>query len=143
MVDWSKSMKQSFEYYIVNPDTWKDEKPLTNVKSSSIDRDLEADTLGSASIEADGYLGEAYVRVYLITIQNGMREKHPLGTFLVQTPSSDFDGKIRSVSMAAYTPLLELNENPPPIGYFLLKGTNVMDNAYMIMREHMRALLLE
>lgn len=139
MADWLSSMQQTFEYYTVDPGTWKDAKLLTNIKSCTINRDDDADTRGSATIDTTDLMGECYIRVYLITIQNGLREKHPLGTFLVQTPSSSFDGKIRSVSMDAYTPLLELKENPPPLGYSLLEGDNIMSRAYMIVREHARA----
>ena len=62
-----------------------------------------------------------------------------MGTFLVQTPSTSFDGKVKKITMDAYTPLLELKENPPPLGYSILKKENVMENAYVISREHMRA----
>ena len=120
MADWSSSMQQSFEYYIVNPLTWKDVKLLDNVKSCTINRDSDSETLGSASFDITESIGECYIRTYLITSQNGVKEKHPLGTFLVQTPSSSFDGTAQAVSMDAYTPLLELKENPPPIGYSLL-----------------------
>jgi len=139
MADWTKSMQQTFEYYIVDPETWKDDKKIETVKSCSIKRDSEADTLGSATIDVTESLGECYIRVYLITIQNGVREKHPLGTFLVQTPSTSFDGKTQSIAIDAYTPLLELKENPPPLGYFILKGENIMDNAYRLTREYARA----
>lgn len=139
MADWLSSMQQTFEYYTVDPGTWKDVKILKTIKSCTINRDGDAETLGSATIDATELMGECYIRVYLITIQNGLREKHPLGTFLVQTPGSSFDGKIRSVSMDAYTPLLELKENPPPLGYSLLKGDNIMSKAYLIVREHARA----
>lgn len=139
MADWTSSMQQTFEYYTVDPSTWKDVKLLDNVKSCTISRDSEAETLGSASISITESVGECYIRVYMITIQNGVREKHPLGTFLVQTPSSSFNGKIREVTMDAYTPLLELKETQPPIGYSILKGDNVMSNAYKLTREHVRA----
>lgn len=139
MPNWSASMQQTFEYYVVDPGTWKETKLLDNVKSCSITRDSDTETLGSATIDVDGLVGECYVRVYLITIQNGLRERFPLGTFLVQTPSSTFDGKTRDVSMDAYTPLRELKENPPPLGYSILKGANIMDNAYLIARENVRA----
>ena len=139
MVDWTKSMQQTFEYYIVDPDTWTDVKKLDNVKSSSISRDSDADTLGSASIDITESVGECYIRIYLITIQNGITEKHPLGTFLVQTPSSNFNGKIRNVTMDAYTPLIELKEKQPPIGYSILEGSNILENAYLITRENLRA----
>lgn len=139
MPDWLKSMTQTFEYYIVDPGTWKDALRLDNVKKSTITRDAGAETLGSATIDVTESVGESYVRIYLITIQNGITESHPLGTFLVQTPSSSFDGKIRNVSMDAYTPLLELKENPPPLGYSLLRGDNVMSTAYRLCRENARA----
>ena len=139
MVDWLSSRQQTFEYYAVDPNTWKDERRIDNVISCTIDWDSEAETLGSATIDVEESLGECYIRVYLVTIQNGVKEKHPLGTFLVQTPSSSFDGKIRDVSMDSYTPLLELKESPPPIGYYIAKGENIMDSAYRLVREHARA----
>lgn len=139
MPDWTKPMEQTFEYYVVDPGTWKDVKLLNNVKSSSVKRDSNVETLGSATIDVTESVGECYIRIYLITIQNGIKEKHPLGTFLVQTPSSKFDGKIRSVTMDAYTPLLELKENPPPLGYSIFKEESIMDNAYRIVRDNARA----
>lgn len=139
MPDWSTSMQQSFEYYVVDPGTWKESKRLDNVTSCSITRDSSVETLGSATIDVTNSVGECYIRAYLVTIQNGLRERHPLGTFLVQTPSSSFDGKTRNVSMDAYTPLLELRENPPPLGYSILKNENIMTKAYQIVREHTRA----
>lgn len=139
MADWLSSMQQTFEYYEVDPGTWKDKRRIDNVKSCTISRDLGAETLGSASIDITDSVGECYIRVYLVTIQNGIREKHPLGTYLVQTPSSTFNGKTRSVTMDAYTPLLELKECPPPLGYSLFKESNIMDNAYLLVLDHARA----
>ena len=139
MTDWTKSMQQTFEYYIVNPATWKDVRRINNVKSGSIARDLGVETLGSATFDIEEPLGECYIRVYLITIQNGAKDKYPLGTYLIQTPSSKFDGKNKIVSVDAYTPLLELKENPPPIGYSVLKDTNIMETAYKITKEQVRA----
>ena len=139
MTDWTKSMQQTFEYYIVNPATWKDVRRIDNVKSGSITRDLGVETLGSATFDIEEPLGECYIRVYLITIQNGAKDKYPLGTYLIQTPSSKFDGKNKIVSVDAYTPLLELKENPPPIGYSVLKNTNIMETVYKITKEQVRA----
>lgn len=139
MPNWAASMEQTFEYYVVDPGTWKDTKKLEGVKSCTISRDIGADTLGSATISVIESIGECYIRVYLVTIQNGVRERFSLGTFLVQTPSSTFNGKVRDVTMDAYTPLLELKECPPPLGYSILKGENIMESAYMLTREHARA----
>ena len=139
MPDWTKTMQQTFEYYIVDPGTWRDTRKINTVISSSITRDSTLETLGSASITIAESLGECYIRIYLITIQNGIREKHSLGTFLVQSPSYSFDGKIKNVTLDAYTPLLELKENPTPLGYSVLKNENILDTAYRIVREQVRA----
>lgn len=139
MADWLSSMQQTFEYYIVDPKTWKDIELIDTVKSSTIQRDAEAETLGSATIDMTESIGESYVRIYLVTIQNGLRERHPLGTFLVQTPSLSFNGRLQNISVDAYTPLIELKESPPPLGYSILKNSNVMDFAYRLARERARA----
>ena len=139
MPDWSKSMQQTYEYYIVDPETWRDIKPLNSVKTSSINRDKDAETLGSASINITETIDECYIRIYLITIQNGIKEKTALGTFLAQPPSSSFDGKIHDYSVDAYTPLMELKEKHPPFGYALLKDTNIMTMCCRLVAENLRA----
>ena len=77
MTDWLATMQQTYEYYIVDPGTWKDIKRLDNVVKSSINRDSSKETLGSATIDITGTMEECYIRIYLITIQNGIREKYP------------------------------------------------------------------
>lgn len=139
MADWTKTMQQTFEYYMVDPGTWRDIKKIDCVLSSTITRDSTLDTLGSASITVSDSIGECYIRIYLVTIQNGIREKHALGTFLVQSPSYSFDGKIKNITLDAYTPLLELKENPTPLGYSVLKDENILDISYRIVREQVRA----
>ena len=143
MIDWLSSMQQTFEYYTVDPNTWRDVKKIENVISSTIDRDSEAETLGSATITMSEAIGECYVRIYLVASQNGYTYKVALGTFLVQTPSWSFDGKTKEISVDAYTPLLELKENLPPIGYSLLEGENIMNMAYRLCRERVRAPVIE
>lgn len=143
MIDWLSSMQQTFEYYVVDPGTWKDKARINNVEKCTINRDSSVETLGSATINIEESLGECYIRAYLVAIQNGEREKFPLATILVQTPSVSFNGKVQEVSMDAYTPLLELKESPPPLGYSLLKGDSIMKNAYRLTRDHVRAPVVE
>lgn len=138
-MDWNSSMIQTFEYYKVDPTTWKDIEKIDEVISSTITRDSTAETLGSATFEITSPVGECYIRVYLVTIQNGVRTRYPLGTFLVQTPSSNFDGKISKVSLDAYTALLELKENPPPLGYYIPKNSNVIEETCKLISTHCRA----
>ena len=132
-------MEQTFEYYKVDPNTWRDEKPITTIIDSKIERDGGAETLGSASFTTTELLGECYIRVYLIIVQNGVRSKLPLGTYLVQTPSYSFDGMVKKVSIDAYTPLIELKEKPPALGYFIPKEKNVLEEVYRHIRDNLRA----
>lgn len=139
MIDWTKSMTQTYEFYVVDPLTWKDTELLTQIKNCNIDRDDESQTRGSATIDVSEVLEECYIRVYLVANQNGITEKVALGTYLIQTPSVSYDGKSKTISIDAYTPLMELKEGLPPLGYSVLKDTNIMDTAYNLCREHMRA----
>ena len=138
MIDWTKSMRQSFEFYIVDPLTWKDAYPVNSILSCNINRDSNKTTLGSGIFNCTENIGECYIRVYLIAIQDGITYKVPIGTRLVQTPSVGFDGKQRKISLDGYTPLIELKGTLPPIGYSLLKGERIMSAAYRLCREHLR-----
>lgn len=139
MPDWTKSMQQTFEYYVVDPRTLADIKRLDNVKKAKFTRDSETDTLGSATIDVTNSIGESYIRCYLTTVQNGITERFPIGLVLSQTPSSTFNGMVLNVSMDCYTPLIELKEKKPPLGYTIRKGTRIMDAAYKVIRENARA----
>ena len=139
MPDWSSTMKQTFEFYEVDPGTWKNKRILRNVKSCTINRDLSSSTLESASISCEEDLGECYIRVYLVTVQNGVTEKHPLGTFITQTPAVQFDGRAKSITTDAYSPLIELKEKKPPIGYSIPRGKRIMDNAINLTDDNLRA----
>ena len=139
MPDWTASMQQTFEFYIVDPQSWKNVRKLDNVLRCSISWDSDADTLGSATLDVTSNISENYIRIYLITVQNGVTEKHTLGTFLVQTPNESFDGLSNSISLDSYTPLLELTENYPDIGYFVPKNENIMNWVGALANENMRA----
>lgn len=139
MPKWNESMKQTFEYYEVDPHTWKDKRIIDSITESNIDIDLESETLGSASFTSTEDVGECYIRIYLITIQNGIKEKFPLGTYMVQTPSVSFDGMVKTINMDAYTPLIELKEKNPPIGFFIPKNKNIIEHTISLIRDKIRA----
>lgn len=139
MVDWRASMQRTFEYYEVDPNTWKDKRQLKKVTSCTIDRDSEKTTLGSATYNMTETVNECYVRAYLVVIQNGVTTKVPLGTHLIQTPSDKFDGKKHEISYDGYTSLIELSEKKPPLGYFVDSGKNTIEQAGRIARENTRA----
>lgn len=143
MPDWTSSMQQTFEFYEVDPATWGDMRRLDNILACNIVRDLTEDTLGSASITTSEEMEECYIRPYLVTIQNDIRERFPLGAYLCQTPSISYDGHVKNIDLDAYTPLVELQEKLPPLGYTIIKNRNVLDVAHNIMEENMRAPVVE
>lgn len=136
MIDWTESMRQSFEYYVVDPYTWHDVKEIRTVRSCSITRDASLDTLGNASLDCDENLNDKYVRAYLIATQHGETQKIPLGTHIYQTPNASFDGKRIMISHDGYTPLVELKEKTMPVGFAIRKNTNVLDAAYTILLDN-------
>ena len=142
MPDWRASMQRSYEFYIVDPVTNKDMRRIDTVKSCTLNWDSETETLLSATIDINESVGECYVRVYMIVLQNGIKDKIALGTVLVQTPSSSFNGKVRSVSMDAYSHLIELKEKLPPIGYFISKNDPVLERVSLLTAENSRATVI-
>lgn len=142
MIDWTKSMTQTFEFYKVDSHTWEDSEVIDSVSTCRITRDESNQTLEHATFECDTTLDEQYIRVYLVVIQGGSKERFPLGTFLVQTPSISFDGRKYSMSLDAYSPLLEMKDDYPTLGYTIPRDTNIMNVAYKICREHTRAIVV-
>lgn len=121
MLDWTQTMSQSYRFYKVDPVTWMDGQELNQISDCSINWDSTSSTLGSASITTSEILEECYIRTYMVAIQNGVKETIPIGTFLYQMPSNDYDGKCQTIKMNGYTPLMELKEKSPSIGYTIKK----------------------
>ena len=135
MTDWTRGMEQTYEFWLVNRDSWSDTEQLRSVVSATVVRDANEETLGHAMLEMSDMIGEEYVRIYLVA--DGKREC--LGTFLVQTPGSSFDGKAETVSVDCYTPLLELSSDMPPFGYYISAESNIADTIYNIVCAHAHA----
>ena len=139
MPDWTRSMEQTYEFYKVNPDTWQDNQRLDNIISCTIKRDSTNETLGSATLNCTSDLKECYVRIYLVTRQDRIKERFVLGTYLAQTPELNYDGRNQNISIDCYSPLLELKDNVPPLGYTTFEGVNTMEAAFTLIYENCRA----
>jgi len=139
MPDWTRSMQQTYEFCIVDPGTWMDIGTIDKVVSGNGVRDLDSETLGSASFSITEDIGECYIRTYLVTKQDGVKDRIPIGTYLCQTPGRNFDGKITTIEVDAYTPLIELKEKNPPLGYSVAGGRNILDVASQLVKENTRA----
>ena len=139
MPDWTRGMTRTYEFWEVNPSTWGDTSLIDTVTGCTIVRDSDEDTLGHATFEMSAWSdedgvwdSERVIRVYLVTIQEGVRERFPLGTYMVQAPSLDFDGMRGSVTADGYTPLKELAGDFPP-DYFHVDSGDAVAHAVRLM----------
>ena len=136
MTDWSGSMAVTYRYYEVDRLSWGDRAMVENVTSCSIVRDMEMDTRGQATfVIADSDMGERWIRCYAEVEQESV-ERVVLGTFLVQTPRRNDDGKFSKLDCTAYTSLHVLAEAKPNSGYALSAGSNCAQAAAEICRQH-------
>lgn len=139
-IDWTKSMQQTYEFYKVDPVSWSNTEKVETIISGSITRSSEDELLENASFKTSEALDECYIRVYMICNQNGITyEPIPLGTFLVQSPNTSFNGKITDITMDAFSPLIELKDSVPPYGYAIKSGVSILDTASDILFENCRA----
>lgn len=138
-IDWTKSMKQDFEYYTVDPESWLDRERLECIVESDISRDLNTETKHSFRAVTTEPIGECYIRVYMIATQGMETEKIPLGTFLSYVPSIDFNGRLTKLDIEGYSPIIELREKVPPIGTYIAKNTNILTAVVSWLKLYTRA----
>lgn len=138
-IDWTNGMEQSFVFCEVDPASWDDSRVLSQVKDAEIKFDNGLETMGNASLTVDGEVGECYVRLYLAARQGDESERVPLGTFLVQTPVKETDGRRASRRCACYTPLLEAKEKYPVFGAVAANGRYAEECAAEVLRNALRA----
>lgn len=135
MADWTRGMKRTYEWWTVNPDTWGDSERLLNVTGASITRDYDDPLLEHSSYDMDARDGEGYVRTYLITEQDGVRERWPLATHIMQAPSTNFNGMRGYMTAEGHSPLLELSDERLPVCYTVDSGY-ATDHIARIMRAY-------
>lgn len=124
-MDYTQGMQRTFEYYLVDADTWEDSDRIDTIEGGTIAWDLEDEQLGKATFDGDydEAIDDAYVRVYMRMAQKGEVERVCVGTFLVMSPEEEWDGTRSIASMTGYTPLKEAADREMPYGY------NVMGDA--------------
>lgn len=136
-MDWTSSLRIDWRYTLVDPDTWVDIEEIPFVRSCSLTWDRDSDLLVSGSFEIDGYIGdEPYVRVWCDAVQGDLAERHAVATVLCQTAKGSTEGTVRTAEAEAYSPLLELSDDKPPVGWSV---SGSADDAIAIICSHMRA----
>lgn len=141
-MDFTANAGHTYQYWTVDPVSWRDRERLSLVRSCQITRD-ESELMGSAEIEmGEDVSSETYIREYIVIESppgSGETERFCLGTHLVQTPTYRYNGKTVTRSMTCYTPLLELRDSMPPIGYTVPAGANISGMAEQLCKSNCRA----
>lgn len=138
MPDWTRGYQETFEFWKVDPYTMADVSPLRSVTACDITRDAETDKIESARISLDEDISEeAYIRCYLSVTQDGTTERVCLGTWLAQSPTAEYDGKTITRTVECLSPLQELSDDMPPVGYSV-KDVKALAAAYDLASSHVR-----
>lgn len=136
-MDWTSSLRINWRYTLVDPDTWVDTDEIPFVRSCSVTWDADSDLLVSGSLEIDGEIGEEpYVRIWCDAVQGDLAERHAVATLLCQTAKGSTEGTVRTAEAEAYSPLLELSDDKPPVGWSV---SGSADEAIALICSHMRA----
>lgn len=130
MTDWARGYQQRIDFYVVDAESWGDDRLLENVSAASAASDIETRLVESASISADfGTDREAVVRAYLTASQGGVSERVCLGTWLGQTPRRTYHSAFYEVQMDCYGMLKAVDDVRPPYGFSIPAGANCAEQA--------------
>ena len=124
MINWSNGFSAIYYATKVDPNTWADKEEIPII-SGTITRNADTDLMESAEITVSENIGvEEWVRIYLIAQQGGARQKVPLFTGLVSSPSRDIDGNSETHKLDCYSVLKVADDILLPLGWFAPARTN-------------------
>lgn len=124
MINWNNGFSATYYATRIDPNTWADTTEL-RVISGSISRSADSDLMESADLTVSEAIGtEEWVRVYLIAQQSGAKQRVPLFTGLVSSPTRDIDGNAFTHKLACYSVLKVADDILLPMGWFAPARTN-------------------
>lgn len=139
-IDWSRSLRVSWRHMLVDPETWLDVRPLSAVVSHDVTWDGSTQELLSSAIVVDGDLEPwTVVRTWADVEQGGIVERHAVTTVIAAPPKASSDGTWARLSADGLSPLRELSDNEPPVGW---SATGSVKDAIAAICSHMRAPLI-
>lgn len=136
-LDWTAGMAQAFELVALDPATWTETGEVGGLVSCDITWEDEG-LRCSATIEMDNQPSAGYYRVYLIATQGSESERVALATVLAETDSWSSDGKRITYKLTGYSPLRELDDDMPSLGW-TPGAADVASVTASIFAEHCRA----
>ena len=124
MIEYSNGVSAVYYAARVNPQTWSDAGEIS-ITSGKITKKAGSDLVVSADLSTDEDIGaEEWLRVYMIAEQGGARERVPLFTGIVSSPSRDINGNKESRKLDCYSVLKVAADILLPMGWFAPARTN-------------------
>lgn len=124
MVNWNNGFSVTYFATKVDINTWADTSEIPII-SGSISRNSDSTLMESADITVSESIGtEDWVRIYLIAEQGGAKQRVPLFTGLISSPSRDINGNYSTHKLACYSVLKVADDILLPLGWFAPARTN-------------------
>jgi len=124
MVNFSNGISAIYYAARVNPKTWSDAGEI-EIVSGNITKNSTSDLVQSADITVHENIGtEEWIRVYMVAQQSGAKERVPLFTGIVSSPSRDIKGNYEVRKLDCYSVLKVAADILLPLGWFAPARTN-------------------
>lgn len=124
MINYGNGISATYYAARVDPQTWADAGEISII-SGNITKKADSDLVQSADITVSEDIGtEAWVRVYMIAEQGGAKERVPLFTGIVSSPSRNIKGTKETRKLDCYSVLKVAADILLPIGWFAPARTN-------------------
>lgn len=124
MINWNNGFSATYYATRVDPRTWADSNEI-QIISGSISRNADSDLMESADITVTESIGtEEWIRIYLIAEQGGAKQRVPLFTGLVASPTRDINGNSETHKLDCYSVLKVADDILLPLGWFAPARTN-------------------
>ena len=118
MVDFSRGISATYYATRVNPQTWSDAGEISII-SGEVTKNASSSIVVSADISVNEEMGaEDWIRVYMIAEQNGSKERVPIFTGIVSSPSRDINGNTETRKLDCYSVLKVASDILLPLGWF-------------------------
>ena len=124
MIDYNNGISATYYASRVNAQTWTDAGEISII-SGTVTKKTGSDLVESADITVNEDIGtEEWVRIYMIAEQGGSKERVPLFTGIVSSPSRNISGSTETRKLDCYSVLKVAADILLPIGWFAPARTN-------------------
>lgn len=124
MVDFSKGISARYYATRVDPRTWADAGEIAII-SGDITKNVSSEIVVSAALKVSEDIGtEDWIRIYMIAEQDGAKERVPIFTGIVSSPSRDIKGNAETRALDCYSVLKVAADILLPLGWFAPARTN-------------------